>query len=285
MANKYLVSGKTDLSASASYSDTIDGTGGDGLPTSGDTLFILEGSQTVNAGLTALASVDLELCILGERFYGKFGDTGSPVSLLISNSADAELRVLGGSGYAYINAVGDGIDNALIDAVGGAKVFFTAGTLGVLKNVSGETQVQNGCDVTSVYRSGGVVDMGPDSTAATLVVATGGSGTIEREVTTATISGGRTKMAMKSSTAVGTLNVHGGTVEANYTGTVTAANVYGGTLTPSGAVKDQVITTANRFGGVLVEKAGQTSFTIGTENVYGGSKVTLPKTGSSPLDN
>jgi hypothetical protein len=284
MATKYLVSGSTDFGASASWATSRYGAGGTGLPTDDDEVFIVDGSQTVTTNLDALAAVDLQSLTVGSGFTGSIGTPGSSLEVEISNATTNPPTVVieGNGAFVYLNLVGDGADDVTVDASGGANVFFTAGTLTLLKLRSGNVEVQNGCDLVTCHKSGGYLHAAYDATAITTMTNSAGDARIRRTITTGTLDAGTVTLDEESSSVSHTtLNIHGASVDLAISGTVTTANLYTGLIGPYGATVSPTITTVNRYGGMLVSRVGSTEMSIGTDNDLGGKSETKAK-GSQP---
>jgi hypothetical protein len=103
---------------------------------------------------------------------------------------------------------------------------------------------------------------GPQSVANTVC----GSGCT---LTTVTLNGG----TQETNSAVTTANQNGGTWT-HKLGTVTTANIYGGTHYPNGAA---TYTTLNLFGGTFDASKGNASFTASTINLYKGARFIDPQ--------
>jgi hypothetical protein len=278
MADKYLVAGSVDLSASASWAATIDGAGGDGTPGAGDDVFIMEGSQTINVGLTQLNSNDLGSVTIGAAFTGSLGTAATSATIQCQSG---EVNISARGAQVHITAGTGNLATVNIETSGGATVRLAGGTTATVNLRGGILSIENGATVTTLNQSSGSVTAIAGTTFTTTRV-TGGALSSERALGTATVDGSAQVTTTEAAT-VTTLNVHGSSmVNHRSSGTITTANLYGGTLTPAGARQAATITTANRYGGSIVTKTGLTEFSIGTNNDILGGEQIIQASGYSP---
>ena len=143
MADVELPSGETDLSAISLSAD--------------DVLLVLEGTQTVDTGVTAHNTTDLQRVYIGPNFRGSFGTAASPVDLKVSNTttdSDPRIEIEGG---AYVNLCSSGgIDKLVSDMPPGATLALGTGAsaIAVLQALGGLLNITAGALVTNLYAWG-----------------------------------------------------------------------------------------------------------------------------------
>lgn len=274
MADRYLAAGATDLNTTASWSATFRGATGETVPTANDVVYILEGSQIISAGLSAL-NVDLNGITIGPNFIGSLGTPGSSATIGCSGTAGATFNIESTGAYIYLTAGTAGID--ILKVVSASNVWLTGGTTVRADFHRGSINVAAAAVITTLNCTGASVEA-LDGTVFTTVNQSGGSIVEYRGAGTVNVAGTGRYTAAVSDAAYTTVNVSGApgsqgcAFNHKATGTLGTLNLYAGTYDLTGAARNPTITTANIYGTSsttrYIYKSGLIQVTPGTENDY-----------------
>lgn len=245
--------------------DYSTGSAAGAAPATGDTVYVIDGSQSITAGLSN-SSVNLVGLYFGERYTGNVGTTGAP--LVISVASGTPIFQYKASGaYANVQPGSSNITTAKVISTGPGELRLVGGTTTTLQvGSSAKVYVQSGAIVTTIYEAGGSLIVDSNATAITALIQEGGRSIFDRAVTTATLAGAGTLGTWINSNTIGTLHVHPG-ARCNYRsrGTITTANVYPGARADAqGNSAAFTVTTLNRWQGAYAWDAEEISPTIGT---------------------
>lgn len=252
------------------------------MPVANDVVYILEGNQTISAGLSAL-DVDLNAVYIGPNFIGSLGAPGSSATIGCSGVSNAEFKIESAGAYIYLAAGTAGID--VLKVVTAANVWLTGGTTARADLYLGTVDIAAAAVVTTLNASGATVQA-LDGTAFTTVNNAGGSVVDYRGAGTVNVGGFGRYTAAVSDAAYTTVNISGAPGQngcAFYhkaTGTLGTLNLYAGTYDLTGAARNPTITTANIYGTGsttrYVYRSGLIQVTPGTENDYSlNAKIAL----------
>lgn len=222
MASRYWRGTTTVWNSTANWAATRTGVTGASVPTTGDDVFILDGSGPIdpyNAGADDLLSLTI-----GGNF------TGAILGLTVAVSGKTEISC---SADITLTAGTNNIDDLRIYSTGGATVTLAGGTFTAAQFGTGSIIIESAATVTTLSNSAArVVDTG--GTAYTTVTTEGG--------TFITMKGGTTlnataRVVNLTNAAWTTINARrGGFVTHNSAGTIGTATAYpGATLTDAPA--------------------------------------------------
>lgn len=264
MATVYLLEGKTDFGAAASFNTAADGSGSNGLPVDGDSL-IIAFDNYITANHTALANVDLVRCDI----TGNITTSGPALSFEVSSGGAGVMTIQCRTGHRAIISANDGIDSLVYEPVSnGVSLSLESGTFPVVKWIGGKLEQQSACIVTTMYRTGGSGVLYDGGTAITTLYNTAGNLECRRSVTTLHNHGTSANMTIAGDAAAATIN-NSGSINDRSTGIPTTLNNYDGIYNPAGAPALRNLTTVNRFGGVVVTQVGsRTMLTATTFNNF-----------------
>lgn len=237
MADVYLLEGAVDLSAGASYS-----TGS--LPSGGDNLYIIAGSQHINAGVTALSAIALATVFISSGFAGKLGSAGAPVVF----STITSLEVDAGGGEHYISS--STVTASRVAGTGGGKFYIQGGTHTLLTVFGGDVEVGGAATVTTIQALGGSTYMRTltSGAATTTALVEQGKLTSERSIATVELADGLANVLLVSAAAVTTkLRLFAGVYTHQSSGTITLLDGVAGTFSSNGAKSKFAITNANLY--------------------------------------
>lgn len=278
MAIHYIVLGATDLNATATYNTAEDGSGSAPAAVADLTDVILSrGTQAAFTNVTALAAVNLTTFTIGPQFTGNFcGAGGTSISLLMTAGSPSLLTIESTGAKVCITSAST-IEKAIVAQSGGGQVRFTGGTVSDLRISSGACFIDDAI-VTAAYMTGGTCESSKLATVITTWVQTGGSMLNKRNITTASVDGPSTRFVNDGDAALTTANVTGKSFLNLRSTTATAVgtlNVHSGTVTPEYAKIAQVVTTINSYGASGVAKIitqwGTRTIVPGTHNDFGRS--------------
>lgn len=244
MASRYLTAGKTDWSDTASWAGGV-------VPVDNDDVFILEGAQTVSAGLNQ-SGVNLNSLYVGPDFKGNIGSDAAPLQINGDGASPTKFTwAATGGGYCKISGtipVMDAIGQGTLYAAGGTWAKMNvAGSARVVYDASAEITVTTGRIIVSSQGASVVIPAksGGGTTTAALVVVTAGKVQSARTILTGQVGayGGVGELTLTDAAAVSTLlEMLGGTVRPLASGTIALLNAYAGTFDPTG----------NRYGDLTV---------------------------------
>lgn len=214
MADKIITPGLTDL-ASLSIA-------------SGDVLLAYGGVQQISAG-TNLSTIDR----LASVFLGPEAAVNFVSTLQCGTSGDFTVQQNSGKIQFKAACTGTGANTiARLNLQGNATLINEAGgTVTELNQQMGYLSIAEGTDLTTYRLDGGQATIEYDATAITTLFANGGSGTIRRPFTTATVTNGssvvfaREVVTGTSSISGTTLNIYDGRVKW-IGGAITTVNLY-----------------------------------------------------------
>lgn len=176
------------------------------------------------------------------------GTEGSPFYVNVSNTATTSnpppyMLIRSTSGTSFIRPGASGIDNMFIDT-GGAVKLVTDGTVAIMGIKRGTLSVATGNAITTGYQFGGSVEVfDSGSTDPTTYRQRGGRLWTQRGFGSYYNSGGYATIDAGSNT-ITLLDMSGnGTVDLIRSGTITTANLLGGTLDPDKIA--QLVTITN----------------------------------------
>lgn len=280
MASRYLAEGATDLNTTASWKSTVDGATGASVPTTADDVLITEGSQVVNTNPTTL-NVDLESVNVTRGFTGQLGESGTPLTIACSNSANSVFTLNGGGRAHYITAGTAGIDRLRVSVPAGSTVYLTGGTFVIVEVLSGNVVVASGATVTNLRGYGSGVITARSGTAFTTAILQDSSRLkTERSVTTGLLAGNSHMTTMEAAGSGTIIRITANaTLNAQSSGTFAQIDQHGGIATPEGARVPVPVTLFNLYAGVAYESSGLSSFTIGTKGTTGGPSFNQWTTG------
>ena len=245
------------------------------IPTTGDTVYILAGSQNITASLDQHL-VTLANLVIGVGFTGTIGTTsaylqigattwtvGAPINSGVSSNGSGRIKIdfgtvqYTGTVLATSQGTADpGLEPVRIKGSNASnKLYVISGRVGVGTTLATETATISEADV-----SGGTLNFGYGVTWATVNVSQGG--------TFLSQSGGGTTLTTAT----------GSTATVNGSAKVTTVNAGGSTYLNQRPAAGNVVDTLNLFNGGTVDFTGNPgSGTIGTFNFYkGGSYKTSP---------
>ena len=219
-----------------------------------DSIQLLEGSQTVNAGLTAHTGLATGLTnfLGGEKFLGNLGD-GNPYEVDI-DAGDA-TGIWRSPGRCYIKAGGlSGVISTWEQSNG--TCYFSGGTFTTTRVSRGTLHVTDATVMTTLYMTGGVAGslgtpIGYNATALTTLLVDRASIWSERGVSgTARILNGATAVigrqdSTQTAPTIGTLELHGGSRLVYSGGNITTAWVTDSIIDLSQVVAPITIGTLN----------------------------------------
>lgn len=223
MAISNLLTGAVDISAGASWSDTI-GFANDA------TLIIPAGSQTLtNLDVRSLTTTGIDYLHVSRGFTGNIGGGGTSLQCDVDATYTTTPNIIhSGSGFFYFNPATT-VAEVLVNGIG--TFVQTGGTTTTFRCVTGSATVGDTCTATNCYL------MGPGnltleysaSIVATLVFVSGsGNCTIRREATTVTVRGPASVVIDAPGETIATLNADDpGCKITLLAGSITTANVYG----------------------------------------------------------
>jgi len=267
MATKYLVG--LDLSASASYSSTDGGAGGDGVVADGDDL-IINGLEGELSGLSQFATTTPATITVtsNSRVY-----TPSGSAIAIGDGTNTCDIVYEGQGkeFSISASAADAIDSISINSANGVINITKATEATAIDSVDvsrGRVNLRGSLKPTTVRVYGGEVDSRGGGTITTFE-SNGGRSTVDGAITTARVTG-QARLTHTDGN-ITTAEVNGGYANLRSSGTTTTLNHRGGTVSPEGGT--HAITTANLYGTSsttnFIKSVGLSSFSIGTTNKYG----------------
>lgn len=254
---------KNDLSVGANYS-----TGA--LPLADDTLVIGEGGAVINAGITALATINLTGFEVSPQFFGSLGSSAGAVEIQ-ANGSGRYVKINSPGAEFYITAAtGITLLQSASTVVG--SVYLVGGTTAAVVLQSGTFEAGASAVVTALHNLSANATVRDNATAITTMNALGGSTNSYRAITTANVYGAA-RLAVFDDEAVTTINVGGvGTYNHQSSGTITTLNLFSGTFTPQNNRSGFTLTTANVYASPTTNfftKWGGVSFTPGTLNTFG----------------
>lgn len=275
MATRRWLDTSSDWNATANWS-------GGAVPTTGDTVHILEGSRTIDTNLPgSTAGVDYAALVVGPNFAGKIGTStttalyvGTVPSIVFDGARCQEcyIHVDTGDTVAAVDVWSTGPGSNALHLLGpgtitalrakraaflriGSTAVITAAYIQWFNSVATDVRalIESGAAITTLFQLGGVVDNYAAQTTVHCNAGTfnhlGESGAATYNIATANIWGGRFNFYSEG-------------------GTITAANLYNGTLdTNGGKGLARVITTLNLFDGSYIESQIAT-VTVTTKNDY-----------------
>lgn len=158
MATRYIVSGATDWSSTASWSATSGGAGGSSVPATGDTVYI-DRPCYINAGLDQSAVTLAALNVTPGMTSGSYIGTSSTSFKCGIKSSGGSTGVFKWSGLGVLYYHGDGAGADVCDefwfSTGAGKAYLTGGTItNVYAGTSGLLTV-NGAAISSYLVTSG----------------------------------------------------------------------------------------------------------------------------------
>lgn len=244
MASRYLIAGKTDWSDTASWAGGV-------VPVDNDDVFILEGAQTVSAGL-GQSAINLNSLFIGPDFKGNIGSDSAPLEINGDGASPTKFTwAATGGGYCKIKGtipVMDAIGQGTLYAAGGTWAKLNAaGSARVVFDASCEITVTTGRIIVSSQGASVVIPAktGGGTTTCALAVVTAGKLQSARTILTAQVGAynGVGELTLTDGAAVSTLlEMLGGTVRPLASGVITLLNAYAGILDPTG----------NRYGDLTI---------------------------------
>lgn len=248
MANRYWVGGANNGTWNDvnNWSASRGGAGGSSVPTTGDSFWIEDTSQSI-AGYAA----NVVFASGTVTFGGSLGD--SSTSFTAGFTGTLTIRTSNGTHYiAPYGALGSGneIIAMNVQSTGNGKVY-VGGSGGVTTLYAGpNTQVSVGASVVvTTYSGAGVTDAAANGTAITTANVAGGTLTCSRGITTANVAG--TLVTKGNAAAVATANVFPDGVHTNLSSsTVTNSNVWpGGRASAKGSPYSLTVTNRISYEG------------------------------------
>ena len=248
-----------------------------------NTLLVQVGNQTVTGtlGQSGLANgIDIVSVLPGSSVSFSSASGGALVATILTT-----IKHQGSGGvFKYQPATTSGVTCPRIQNIGGAQFSLVSGPANPVVRVeqggSGRIDIDDSTEVTSFYICSGSADILYRSEVITTLVASGGSLTIARPVTTMHVGGsasvfvGRSDGVTSSLPTATTVNCYGGRLTWQG-GNITTLNLYGGTVDFSNVPLAMTIGTLNGMWNSVaasrLKSSGSTNLvTITTKNIFGG---------------
>lgn len=195
-----------------------------------DSIQFEDGTTAVTGNLDHSALTEgLSGLTIARPWTADIGSATSPLLADVDSGATATLWNNSGGGALFYKPTGDNNLCIRLRHTGFGHTVLTGGTVTTLEVARGRVTIGASCVVTNLYigGSGKVIHEGNGGTAPTLVVVSGGEYITQRGATTLTMSGG-TATFNSGSTAITTINVYGGNINIQRSGTITTFSLYGG---------------------------------------------------------
>jgi hypothetical protein len=276
MANNVWQDVSGDWTAAANWS-----TGA--APVAADTIYILNGSQTIDTNLpAATAGVNYAGLVVGPNFGGSIATSANRLYI---GSVVAPIQFDGSrckEAWFHVDA-GDSSSIEIANANSGTNAcHLYGGTWAAVRaRRAGQLRIGANATVTSLYLTNSPM-LGPRvvlEQGATIASAYMTAGIVDCEAAIGTLvrmSGGTWNHIGDTTYDVATLDLFGGVFNFHSTaGTITTANAFGGLLDCNGGIGSaRTITTLNRYSGSRTDTSGLGSFvTVTADNTYGGDRM------------
>lgn len=269
---------RTWLAQNGNWTNTANWSGG-AVPIAGDDVKIMRGDQDITTNLPgAAAGINYASFEVGPNFTGTIGSSGNELYIGTVPLVTFRTRFCE---QAFINIdTGDTVSELIVENTSGDSYSLALGGPGTITEAicrNGEgVRLLSGVNVGTIRLVDGTpmlrIDSGASVTTINLV-----TGTVECKaaVTTVRQNGGTFNHAGDTTFDITTLDLDLGEFRFHSDGgTITAANLGGGTLNLDGGKGGaRTITTLNQNGGVLVQTGVGNNVTITNDNYRAGNRM------------